>query len=296
MDVRQLRYFLAVVDHGGVQRAAEALYVAQPSVSQALKKLQRDVGSPLFRRQGRNLRLTPAGEALVEPAREVERWMATARDAVEAVSETRTGRLRIVSMPSQTISPLVPLVVAFRQRHPGVEVVVRSADRPPEVLAAVLEGSSEIGLVATVGAPSEVPGLIHQHVEDQLFVVVSRDEGPLGRPGRSVAAAELAGMPLVVGQHGTGMRRAADHVLASAPGAYVAVEIQHREALLPMVRAGLGVAVVASSWLPLAADLGLVCHELAIDLTLDVSLVRPRTTVSTLATAFLALADEQRSA
>lgn len=290
MDVRQLRYFLAVVDHGGVQRASEALYVAQPSVSQALKKLERDVGSTLFRRHGRHLSLTSAGEALVQPAREASRWVELARDAVVAVEDVRAGSLRLISTPSQTISPLVPLVVAMRRRHPGVQVVVSAADRPEEVLEAVRQGRCEVGLVATVGASSPVPGLVHQHVERQPFVVVSRAGGPLAASSGPVDPAELAGLALVAGQPGTGMRRAADHVLACAPGAHVAVEIEHREALLPMVRAGLGVAVVSSSWVPLAADLGLVSRELAINLALEVSLVCPATAISTLATAFLALA------
>ena len=70
MDTRQLRYFLAVVDAGSVHRAAEQLYVAQPSVSQALRALERDLGSLLFHRTGRRLILTAAGRALIVlPAR-----------------------------------------------------------------------------------------------------------------------------------------------------------------------------------------------------------------------------------
>ncbi|HEX6356335.1 LysR family transcriptional regulator [Actinophytocola sp.] len=89
MDMRQLRYFLAIVDHGSVHRAAQELFVAQPSVSQALRSLERDLGTDLFHRTGRKLVLTPAGERLIDPAREVLRGVELARATVEAVNPHR---------------------------------------------------------------------------------------------------------------------------------------------------------------------------------------------------------------
>ena len=86
MDVRLAGYFLAVVDAGTVHGAAAALLVAQPSVSQALRRLERDLGAELFLRTGRRLVLTAAGRALVEPARDLLRARDAARDAVATSS------------------------------------------------------------------------------------------------------------------------------------------------------------------------------------------------------------------
>ncbi|MEV4893335.1 LysR family transcriptional regulator substrate-binding protein [Nonomuraea sp. NPDC055795] len=103
-----------------------------------------------------------------------------------------------------------------------------------------------------------------------------------------VAPALLSGARLIVGQPGTGMRRAADQILAAAPGAAIAVEMEHREALLPLVLAGVGIAVVAASWRRLAEPMGLVVRDLALEEVLHVSLVHRTEPVSALARAFVA--------
>jgi DNA-binding transcriptional LysR family regulator len=124
MDVRQLEYFLAIVDRGGFNRAASALYVSQPSLSQAVRALERDLGSELFRRIGRRAVLTEAGRAPIEPAREAVRSLETARASVAAVHELCAGRVDVAAMPSQAVEPLTTMVSAFSRRYPGVSVAV----------------------------------------------------------------------------------------------------------------------------------------------------------------------------
>ncbi|MEU7599213.1 LysR family transcriptional regulator, partial [Streptomyces sp. NPDC039022] len=110
MDIRQLEYFLAIVDQGGFHRAAAALYVSQPSLSQSVRALERDLGSDLFHRVGRRAVLTEAGRALIEPARATVRSLATARASVAAVHELRTGRVDVAAMPSQAVEPLTTMI------------------------------------------------------------------------------------------------------------------------------------------------------------------------------------------
>jgi DNA-binding transcriptional LysR family regulator len=105
MDIRQLEYFLAIVDHGGFNRAASVLYVSQPSLSQAVQALDRDLGSELFHRIGRRAVLTEAGQALIDPARAAVRSLETARARVAAVHELRDGRLDVAAMPSLAVEP-----------------------------------------------------------------------------------------------------------------------------------------------------------------------------------------------
>src|SRR5215831_5888260 len=97
MDLRRLEYFLAVVEHGRVTAAAAALHVAQPSLSQAIRALERDLGVELFVRDGRGLTPTEAGRALVEPARQVLGDLSVARSAVDSVVDLGSGRLEVAA-------------------------------------------------------------------------------------------------------------------------------------------------------------------------------------------------------
>jgi hypothetical protein len=101
---------------------------------------------------------------------------------------------------------------------------------------------------------------------------------------------DLRGLPLVAGQPGTGMRRVADAIVA-ATDCRIVVEIEHREGLLPLVLSGVGAAVVADSWRPLADAVGLQVRRLAVDDRLDVALVWQRNRLSPAAGAFVALAE-----
>lgn len=272
MDVRQLRYFLAVVDAGSMHRAAEQLYVAQPSVSQALRSLERELSTELFHRTGRRLVLTASGRALIGPARELVRSLNVARETVEAVDGLRGGRLLISSMPSQAVSPLASLIRVFRDRYPEVEIGVSTAAKASDVADAVRRGQAEVGLVAVPNESLREAGLRFQLLEVQSYLLVARDPGELPSGDGPVRIADLAGLPLVIGQPGTGMRRVADAILAGTD-CRIAVEIEHREALLPLVLAGVGVAVVADSWRPLAVSAGLTARSLATEESLHVGLV-----------------------
>ena len=100
MELRQLRYVLAVVDHGGFTRAAAAEHIAQPSLSQAIRVLERELGVELFYRLGRRVTLTPAGEAIIGPARQVLRDLATVHAVVADVQGLRAGHLDMVALPT----------------------------------------------------------------------------------------------------------------------------------------------------------------------------------------------------
>ena len=153
MDTRQLRYFLAVIDHQGLSRAAEHLFIAQPSLSQAIATLERELGVSLFHRTGRRLILSDAGERLVGPARQVLRDLASAQSTIDAVKGLHTGRVEMISMPSPGIEPLSSLMRRLAERYPGIRISVDAAFVPEEVIYAVRSGACEIGLL---GAPTAV--------------------------------------------------------------------------------------------------------------------------------------------
>src|SRR5689334_23915410 len=131
MDLRRLRLFLAVVEGGGMTRAAEAEHVSQPSMSQAIRELEAELGTDLFHRVGRRVLLTAAGEALVEPARQVLRDVETGRAPVEAVAGLDAGRLDLVALPTLAADPVAPLVGAFRPAHPGIDIALADPSDAP---------------------------------------------------------------------------------------------------------------------------------------------------------------------
>ena len=288
MDARQLEYFLAVVDHGAMSRAAAALYVAQPSLSQALRTLERDLGQPLFHRIGRRLVLNDAGRALVEPARQVVRGLAAARSSVESVAGLAVGRVEIAATPSQAVEPLASLIRAFTTAHPGLSVAVRGAFTASSVMEMVRSGVVEVGLLASSEEPAAA-GLVFTSLGRQRFVLVAPPDGPFP-PGHVVRHSELAGHRLVVGQVGSGMRRLVDRIRDSGVELAEVVETEHREAILPLVLNGVGMAVLADSWAGLAARSGALVLDLEPAAHLHISLATRPDGLSPAAAAFLAVA------
>ncbi|MGG2461253.1 LysR family transcriptional regulator [Streptomyces sp. RGM 3693] len=291
MDIRQLEYFLAIVDHGGFTRAASALYVSQPSLSQAVQGLERDLGGDLFHRIGRRAVLTEAGRALIEPARAAVRSLETARASVAAVQELREGRLDVASMPSQAVEPLTTMVHAFSGRYPGVSVALKAAFTSRDVVDLVRTGAAELGLLAVPGPLPEGDVVAHP-LGEQRFVLVVRggaDDAPfLGQ--RTVNCAELAGQRLIVGQRGTGMRAYVDGLRERGIAFSIAAETEHRVSVLPLVLAGVGMAVLTESWRGLAERAGARVLDIEPRTTLRIGLISRRSGLSPAARAFVTTA------
>lgn len=290
MDVRQLEYFLAVVDHGGVNRAATALHLSQPSLSQAVRSLERDLGSDLFHRIGRRVVLTEAGRALVAPAREAVRGLELARSAVEAARGLRRGTVDVATLPTQAIQPLTGLVSGFTRRYPEMSVSVRVALTTRDAVDMVRTGACELGVVATARPlpPTEVRVV---PLVRQEFVLLAPRDGPFPA-GEPVPVERLAGRRLIVGQRGSGMRRFVDDLIARGLDAHIAVETEHRVAVLPLVLAGAGFAVVTDAWRDLAERAGALTLDLVPTDGLHVALISRRGALTAGAAAFVALAAE----
>lgn len=288
MEARQLEYFLAVVDRGGVSRAAQALHLAQPSLSQAIRSLERDLGTTLFDRVGRRVVLTEAGRALVEPARQVMRGMQSARASVDSVAGLATGRVEIAAMPSQSVEPFSSMISRFTEKHPGVLVTVRAAFTASVVIEMVRGGVTELGLLGS-REPVTGTGVVITPITRQRFVLVTPPEGPFP-PGMPVRHEQLAGQSLIVGQQGTGMRQLVDDILAAGVQARIVVESEHRETILPLVLKGVGMAVLADSWTSLAQRAGALVLDLEPAAHLNVALVSRPAPITPAAGAFLDVA------
>jgi DNA-binding transcriptional LysR family regulator len=286
MDLRRLRLFLAVVDEGGMTRAAAAEHVSQPSVSQAVRELEAELGTSLFHRTGRTLVLTAAGDALVGPARQALRDVETGRAAVEAVAGLDAGRLDLGALPTLAIDPLAPLVGAFRRAHPRVTIAL--ADPPDTASLEQLVATAACEVAVTVTVPSDAD-LVTLPLGAQDLLAVLPPGTPIPGPALSITA--LAGFPLVTAPVGTATRSQLEDAFSAAglmPS--IAVEASQREAILPLVLAGAGATLYPRALADQAARLGASVVPLRPRLTRPVSLLHRRGTLSPAASAFVELA------
>jgi LysR family cyn operon transcriptional activator len=138
VDLHFVTYFVAVVDHGGITKAAQALYISQPSLSQAIRTLERRLGATLFDRTGRRLVLTDAGRTFDLAARRILADVERAKAKVTAVRELEFGRVDVVSYSAFSIDPMVELVRRFRANFP--KIVVRVLDTYGPVINRISSG------------------------------------------------------------------------------------------------------------------------------------------------------------
>jgi LysR family carnitine catabolism transcriptional activator len=286
MDLRKLRLFLAVVDHGGMTRAAEAAYVAQPSVSQAIRELETELGTPLFHRVGRRVVLTAAGEALVGPARQALRDVETGRAAVEAVAGVDAGRLDLGTLPTLAIDPVAPMVGAFRHAHPGVSLALADPVDVDTLEELVATGACELGVSVRA---TTAPTLVSRQLGTQDLLAVLPPGTPA--PGRSLSITALARFPLVTAPSGTATRGQLEEAFADAGVTpHIAVEASQREAILPLVLAGAGATLYPRALAEQAAALGATVAPVRPRLTRPVFLFHRTGPLSPAADAFASLA------
>lgn len=285
MDARQLKFFLAVIDYGGFSRAAEQLFVAQPSLSQTIAGLERELGVPLFHRVGRGVVASDAAQRLIGPARQVMRDLAAAQSAIDAVKGMTTGQVEIISMPSPAVEPLTTMITEFTRQHPDVTLNVAAAFEPDDVLRAVRSGEVEIGLL---GAPAVVKAadLRVLPIEDQALILITAPDGSLAARD-SITPADLAGHGLVVAPKGSLMRALVDDVLSSGIRAKIVAEVAHRTSILPMVLAGVADAVLPDGWSRLARSAGAGVVRIEPPSHLRVALVTRPTSLTPAAAAFV---------
>jgi DNA-binding transcriptional LysR family regulator len=290
MDDRRLRYFVAVVDEGGVTRAARRLHVAQPSLSEALRAFETELGVRLFDRVGRGVRLSAAGQALIGPARQILRAMDEARSAISGVVGLQTGRLEIAALATLAVDPMATLIGRFRARYPGVRVRVLEPDTADGVGALVRSGECELG-AAHLPLPSEQ--LISHPLDEQELLFVLSPDTP-SEDDRPIGARELARTPLVVGPPGTSTRILLEQALAAVGVTpQIAVETAAREAIVPLVLAGAGAALLPSPLAVEAQRRGAVIRGARPRITRTVGLIHREGSLSAAAAAFLAVATDE---
>lgn len=243
MQFQQLQYFVAVAETRHFTRAADLVHVAQPSLSQQIKALERELGADLFLRARGNITLTDAGEALLPLARRILADADTARHEVLELVQLRSGRIRLGATPSLCTGLLPDVLRAFHDRYPGIRLLIEEGGSH-DLVRELARGALDLALVV-LPLPTPSPALTTVELLREDLVVVSSPEAPVPGRGRTVRIADLEGERLVMFRHGYDLREltvAACRTEGFEPD--FAVEGGEMDAVLGFVRAGLGVAVV----------------------------------------------------
>jgi len=235
----QLMVFESVSRHQNATRAAEELHLAQPTVSTQMKKLSTTLGMPLLDAQGRRLKLTPAGEALAETAREAIALFARLEARLAVLRARRPGPLRIAAVPAGR-HLAARLLAAFCVRHPGVQAGLYVGDFE-ELHARLANGEDEF-CVALTSRQSERLELTPVATE-QLHVYAPARHALTS--ARSIAPATLAAEPLVLREAGSAMRDAMLHACGlKDAGANVRAELANNEAIAEAIARGVGLGLL----------------------------------------------------
>ncbi len=195
MELRHLRYFVAVAEHGGLRHAADRLNVAQPAITRQIKDLEAELGFDLLMRHGRGVRLTDAGRTYVDHARAILAAVDAAGRAARRVSEGRGGRLAIGLLENASWSGAAPDALnRFARQHPDVELEIRPLSSV-EQLQALRDGVLDAGFLYRQSRVDH-PGLETRLLRnDDVVLAASRDldfahDGPL-------TLEDIDGLPLV---------------------------------------------------------------------------------------------------
>lgn len=245
MEFRQLQYAIQIAAERNFSRAADKLHIAQPSLSQQLSKLEKELGVLLFKRSTNSVELTYAGSVFVEKAQQIIDMADQLRREMEDIADMRKGRLVVGSLQMTGTHVLPYVLPAFREAYPDIEIVlVEDSTRNLEQLTA--SGGTDVSLLTL---PLVEQSLAYQPlVDEELWLAVPPDS-LLARGDRRipVSIASLADQPFVLLKKGQGFRAIA-HELCRKAGfePRVVFESGNINTVQSLVAAGMGIAFVPS--------------------------------------------------
>jgi LysR family tcuABC transcriptional regulator len=259
MDIRQLRYFVAVMEAGTISGAAEMLNMVQPALSQQLARLERELGSKLLIRSPKGVEANEAGRAFYDHARFILRQLDAARDVVRSKAGAVGGPISVGLAPSTASILGMPLVREFRRRYPEVVLTVI------EALSGHLEGHlvSRVVDVAILFSDRLPVDVDSERLFDERLFLICRRSGARSR-SRRVSLRHALAMPLVVPTRAHGLRKELDVAFSQQRlEPQVVAEIDSLPLLLDAVADGVGATIQPWAALGRFERRGLVACEIA---------------------------------
>lgn len=251
----QVEGFLEVARRGSVSRAAEALFITQPTLTARLHGLERELGTPLFLRTPQGMRLTDAGRAWIPFAERALRALVDGRDALDQVKSASAGHLTIAAAPAVGTYLLPELLERFVAAHPRVEVSVRTG-HSEDVVDLVLRDEVQLGLGRAIHHPDLE--LRPFHTED--LVLVCAPDHPFTKRD-AVAMSEVAGQKLIMFDRTSSYYEITQGAFLAAGAKLrgLMMELDSIEAAKKMVERGLGVALLPGTAVAREVEGGTLC-------------------------------------
>jgi DNA-binding transcriptional LysR family regulator len=247
--------FLEVARFGSVSRAAEALYVTQPTLTARLHALERELGERLFVRGRQGMRLTDAGRAFLPYAERAVRALRDGRRAIDEVGSAAAGQLLLATAPAVSTYILPAVLEQFVANHPRVEVVVRTG-HSEDVLQMVLRDEVQVGLGRALQHPEIA---LQPFYQEELVLVVAPDH-PFARD-HEVSISEVATEQLILFDRTSSYYEITQAAFLAAGVAVRGVmELDNIEAAKKMVQRGLGVSLLPGSAVALEVEAGTLCR------------------------------------
>lgn len=299
MDLPKLEYFLAVRDHGSINAAAAQLGVAQPTISQALRALEREFGIELFHRIGRGMVLTSAGHALAGPARRLMRDVASAASSVSNHEGQLAGIIQIASAPSLAMGPVVELIAAFHRTLPRTQVHLEWMRDDAAGSEMLRSGDVEVLLTHlpvetfTRGRPGDRQLDVLPLGIQEYWYAVPPSQAHLLPPGEGpIDIADLPDIPLVVVPGGSLSGEIEAALTEAGRAVPPAAVLEHREARMAFVAAGVGGTFLERALAESAAARGIVCRPVVPAMRRSFGFVYDGSELSPVGAALISLATE----
>lgn len=250
MNMKQLKYVQILAEEGSFARAAASLGISQPSLSQYIKKIEKEMGLELFDRSGSNVRLTDAGRVYVEVGGQILDLEHQMQNKFADIAENKTGSVIVGTSPYRSAGMMPSVVKAFRKEYPGMHVVVE------EMTSAELEDAAEHGkfdICLTLMPVDRKLFNIAKVTEEELIMAVPADYPELkseiveGKKHPAIDVDQIDGRSFIMITESQAMQRTFDR-MCSERGLTIekAAVVKSLEAQISMVRAGAGVALVPS--------------------------------------------------
>jgi LysR family transcriptional activator of glutamate synthase operon len=289
MNLRQLRYLVALADERHFTRAAAREHVAQPALSQQIRSLERELGQPLVERTTRKVAMTQAGEMLVARARRALAELDAAEAELQSLAGVQAGRLSVGALHTMGPVDLSLLLATFHERYPAVELTVR--EQSSEELAAMLRDDEIDVAFLSVTERIQSRGLaLRPLVSEELVVVLPIEHRLAGNA--QLRLRELVDEPFITFREGARLRELLTAAAAlEGFDARIALESNESRRIRSLVSRGLGVAILPRSDAAGPGARIAVCDLVEPSLTRDITLAqRAERRPSPAAEAFVALA------
>ena len=286
LELRHLRYFVAVAEELHFSRAAKRLHIAQPPLSQQIRNLERHIGHPLFARNSRTVTLTQAGETLLERSRYLLRRLEDDLETVRRVGRGEIGTLTVGFIGSAMLTVLPALIGSYRKRFTKVDLRLRELTTS-SLVEAIRQGAVDLGFLRDAG-PTE--GLVVEKVLAERFVVAVAKKHPLASR-QKISLVELKGEPLILFARELGPL-AWDKTIALCETSGIRPTIVQDApewlTVLRLVSSGLGFSIAPACVATIQTP-GVICRELTkCPISTNIELARRNDHLNPIMDAFLA--------